>query len=202
MEIVHECVIFYNLFHELSKITLSGFLYLPTDAKKIDEKEPFPSSPGLCIKTRLSAQLLTWNDFSFSCKKTHFHKKGCALGLILKPRVYGTRKWRIRVFNLFLKVSQNVPHLERNLTRQLLMSRCWCESFALKYMKFYVVTYDTVESFEVRISYWYHKIMPRELTIYSMVSFDPQFSLKANFKHFLLSGAFFFQANQISNSSQ
>ena len=24
---------------------------------------------------------------------THFHKKGCALGLILKVRVFGTRKW-------------------------------------------------------------------------------------------------------------
>ena len=26
---------------------------------------------------------------------THFHKKGCALGLILKVRVFGTRKWPI-----------------------------------------------------------------------------------------------------------
>jgi len=27
--------------------------------------------------------------------ETHFHKKGCALGLILKERVFGTRKWPI-----------------------------------------------------------------------------------------------------------
>ena len=27
--------------------------------------------------------------------KTHFHKKGCALGLFLKVRVYGTQKWPI-----------------------------------------------------------------------------------------------------------
>ena len=27
--------------------------------------------------------------------KTHFHKNGCALGLILKVRVFGTRKWPI-----------------------------------------------------------------------------------------------------------
>ena len=27
--------------------------------------------------------------------KTHFHKKGCALGLISKVRVFGTRKWHI-----------------------------------------------------------------------------------------------------------
>ena len=33
------------------------------------------------------------NDFSFSCKLTNFHKKGCALGLILKARVFETRKY-------------------------------------------------------------------------------------------------------------
>ena len=27
--------------------------------------------------------------------KTHFHKKGCAPSLILKARVFGTRKWPI-----------------------------------------------------------------------------------------------------------
>ena len=31
--------------------------------------------------------------------KTHFHKKGCALGLILKVRVFGTRKWPIVQFD-------------------------------------------------------------------------------------------------------
>ena len=31
--------------------------------------------------------------------KTHFHKKGCALGLILKVRVFGTQKWPIVQFD-------------------------------------------------------------------------------------------------------
>ena len=35
---------------------------------------------GLCIKTRLSVE----NDFLFSCNNAHIHKKGCALGFILK----------------------------------------------------------------------------------------------------------------------
>ena len=45
--------------------------------------------------------------FSFSCKQTHFHNKGCARGLILKVRIFGTRKWPNCVpvyfgyFNLF-----------------------------------------------------------------------------------------------------
>ena len=37
--------------------------------------------------------------------KTRFHKKGCALGLILKLRVFGTRNWRIRTI-----MNQNVSN--------------------------------------------------------------------------------------------
>ena len=33
--------------------------------------------------------------FHSQANKTHFYKKGCALGLILKVRVLGTRKWSI-----------------------------------------------------------------------------------------------------------
>ena len=33
--------------------------------------------------------------FHSHANKTHFHKKGCALGLILKATVIGTRKWPI-----------------------------------------------------------------------------------------------------------
>ena len=51
---------------------------------------PFPSSPGLCFK--ISFHFI----FHSKANKTHFHKKGCAPGLILKVRVFGTRKWPIR----------------------------------------------------------------------------------------------------------
>ena len=45
--------------------------------------------------------------FHSRANKTHFHKKGCALGLILKVRVFGTRKWPIvsRSEDIF-KISQ------------------------------------------------------------------------------------------------
>ena len=33
--------------------------------------------------------------FHFHANKTHFHKKGCALGTILKVRVFGTQKWPV-----------------------------------------------------------------------------------------------------------
>ena len=32
-------------------------------------------------------------SFHSHANKTHFHKKGCAPSLILKVRVFGTRKW-------------------------------------------------------------------------------------------------------------
>ena len=34
--------------------------------------------------------------FQSHVDKTHFHKEGCALGLILKVRVFGTRNWPVR----------------------------------------------------------------------------------------------------------
>ena len=34
--------------------------------------------------------------FHSHANKSHFHKKGCALGLILKVRFSGTRKWPIK----------------------------------------------------------------------------------------------------------
>ena len=48
--------------------------------------------------------------FHSHANKTHFHKKGCAPSLILKVRVFGTRKWPIR------KLSQNrILHKKRIL---------------------------------------------------------------------------------------
>ena len=35
--------------------------------------------------------------FHSHASKTNFHKKGCALALILNVRVFGTRKWPIRL---------------------------------------------------------------------------------------------------------
>ena len=86
----------------------------------------FRAPQGLCIETRLSAQPLIWKSlwtgvwlffspnrelvhrlickyaiFHSHANKTHFHKKGCALGLILKRRVFGTRNRPITVYLLF-----------------------------------------------------------------------------------------------------
>ena len=36
--------------------------------------------------------------FHFQANKTHFQKKGCAPSLILKVRIFGTRKWPIKTF--------------------------------------------------------------------------------------------------------
>ena len=49
----------------------------------------FPSPTGLCIKTRLSTQSLIRELFFILMRsKSHFHKKDCVLGLILKVRVF------------------------------------------------------------------------------------------------------------------
>ena len=54
---------------------------------------------GLCFKTRVGAQPAFDTEIIFHshANKTHFHKKGCAASLILKVRVFGTRKWPIMI---------------------------------------------------------------------------------------------------------
>ena len=58
----------------------------------------FRVPPGLCFKTRVGAQPLIWKShFILTQVKLIFHKKGCAPGLILKVKVFETRKWPIRL---------------------------------------------------------------------------------------------------------
>ena len=63
---------------------------------------------NLSFKTRSSAKPLFYNEvmcktflvkmsFYYHVNKTHFHKKGFALGLVLGVGVFGIRKWPIVV---------------------------------------------------------------------------------------------------------
>ena len=57
---------------------------------------PFPSSPGPLYQNEVKCSALDMEMICHShANKTHFHKKGCAFGLILKERVFGSRKWPI-----------------------------------------------------------------------------------------------------------
>ena len=60
---------------------------------------PFPRSPGPLYQNEVKCSAFDMEMiFHSHAKKTHFHKKGCAFGLILKVRVFGTRKSPIRHF--------------------------------------------------------------------------------------------------------
>ena len=60
------------------------------------ENRPFPSPPGSPYQNEVKCSAFDMEMiFHSHANKTHFHKKGCALGLILKVRVFGTRKWPI-----------------------------------------------------------------------------------------------------------
>ena len=57
----------------------------------------FASSPGPLYQNEVKYSAFDMKMvFHSHANKTHFHKKGCALRLILKVRVFGTRKWPIR----------------------------------------------------------------------------------------------------------
>ena len=54
---------------------------------------PFPSSPGPLYHNEVKCSAFDMQmSYHSHAKNSHFHKKGCALGLILKVRVFGTRK--------------------------------------------------------------------------------------------------------------
>ena len=56
----------------------------------------FPSSPRPLYQNEVKRSAFDMEKiFHSNANKTHFHKKGCALSLILKVRVFGTRKWPI-----------------------------------------------------------------------------------------------------------
>ena len=62
---------------------------------------PLPSSPGPLYQNEVKCSAFDMEMiFHSHANKTHFHKKGCVLGLILKVRVFGTRKRPIRHFEV------------------------------------------------------------------------------------------------------
>ena len=57
-------------------------------------KKPFPSFPRPLYQNEVKCSAFDIEViFHSHANKTVFHKKGCALGLILKVRVFGTWKW-------------------------------------------------------------------------------------------------------------
>ena len=82
--------------HYLLDSAMIGFLNTyPLDRSPVQlglgpRNGPFPSSTGPLYQNEVKC---TETIFHSHANNTHFHKKGCALGLILKVRVCGTRKW-------------------------------------------------------------------------------------------------------------
>ena len=63
---------------------------------------PFPSSPVPLYQNEVKCSAFDMEIiFHSHANKTHFHKRGCALGLVLKVRVFGTRKWPIEKSSFF-----------------------------------------------------------------------------------------------------
>ena len=52
--------------------------------------------------------------FHSHANKIHFHNKGCALDLILKVRVFGTRKWPISFVNFEAHLSVSIENVLTN----------------------------------------------------------------------------------------
>ena len=106
----NHAIIIYTTTRKSFVIFTRRYFKLNWNTIAVSQNRPFPSSPGPLFQNRGSGELgnglfwLTAMVFQFNlisnmeiivdshANKTHFHKKGCAPSLILKVRVFGTRK--------------------------------------------------------------------------------------------------------------
>ena len=66
--------------------------------QNLSGNRPFPSSPGPLFQKEGRCSAFDMEIvFHSHANKAHFHKKGCAPSLILEVRIFGTRKWPIKV---------------------------------------------------------------------------------------------------------
>ena len=88
---------FWKIWADFSAETFFGSREKCTHFISASFNRPFPSSPWPLFQNegRCSAFDLEI-IFHSHANKTHFHKKGCAPSLILKVRVFRTRKWPIK----------------------------------------------------------------------------------------------------------
>ena len=77
------------------------------------KNRPFPSSPGPLFQNEGRCSAFDMEIiFHSHANKTYFHKKGCALSLILKVRVFEARKWPVSFGGIW---RCSVPDLTNNL---------------------------------------------------------------------------------------
>ena len=77
---------------------------------------PFPSSPVPLSQNESKCKLSYENELQFysHANQSHFHKNGVALGLALKQRHKGTRKWSINSLSAFTENQYSV-HCDQSL---------------------------------------------------------------------------------------
>ena len=103
---------------------------------------PYPSSPSA-----FDMEII----FHSPANKTHFHKKGCAPSLILKVRVFGTRKWPIVLkwcqHQQQYKFPNTSEHFFRTLFKSLLNHQCISNMLTFEHWKLQPLLWSTLLSF-------------------------------------------------------
>ena len=66
------------------------------DTATVKANRPFPSSKKFHFQNEAKCETFVVEmSFNYDANKTHFHNKGFALSLVLKVKLFGTRKWPI-----------------------------------------------------------------------------------------------------------
>ena len=77
-------------------IWINQYQYSVDNSEGNQSQRPFPSSHGPLYQNEVKCSAFDMEMiFHSHANKTHFHKKVCALGLILKVRIFGNEKWPI-----------------------------------------------------------------------------------------------------------
>ena len=77
-------------------ISRFAFASLPSSKVVLYENRPFPSSKKFHFQNEAKCETFVVEmSFNYDANKTHFHNKGFALSLVLKVKLFGTRKWPI-----------------------------------------------------------------------------------------------------------
>ena len=85
---------------------------------------PFPSSPRPLYQNEVKCSVFNMEmNFHPHANKTLFHKKGCALDLILKVRIWGTQKCPVRV-RVRSNIAGKIAAVESTSTRTILKYHC------------------------------------------------------------------------------
>ena len=96
------------------------FISIIQTCSSTEDKSASPNCPKPLFENEAKCEAIDVKMiFSSHANKTHFHKKGFTLGLVLIVRVFGTRKWPVILSSCPLQKVVATTHAPRKVDSNL-----------------------------------------------------------------------------------